>query len=180
MAQPAPYPSDLEDHITLPNDRVLHIRPLRRCEEGPVRELFSHLSPRTRYLRFLSPMPVLPDSVLSLIACVDYRRRLALLAELDTADGAEVVALGGFGAIDDGSAEVSLVVRDEWQQQGIGVAVAARVLQAAESRGFNRFVFHALWDNVGIRKLVGHVGHIVSSNTLRGVSEVSFVRRHAG
>jgi GNAT superfamily N-acetyltransferase len=122
-------------------------------------------------------MPMLPDSVLSLMTCVDYRRRLALLAELEIADGTEVVALGSFGAIDDGIAEVGLVVRDEWQRQGIGIALAARVLQAAEARGFNRFVAHTLWGNVVIRKLLNHVGDVLSTRTHQGVSEVSFVRR---
>jgi acetyltransferase len=177
MTQPAEYPSELEDHIRLPNQRLLHIRPLRPCDDGPIRELYSHLSPRTRYLRFLSPMPVLPDSVLSLMTCVDYRRRLALLAELDIADGTEVVALGSFGAIDDGTAEVGLVVRDEWQGQGIGIALAARVLQAAEARGFTRFVAHVLWDNGVIRKVLNQVGHVLSTRTHHGVSEVSFVRQ---
>jgi len=177
MTQPAAYPSELEDHIRLPNHRLLHIRPLRPCDDGPIRELFSHLGPRTRYLRFLSPMPVLPDSVLSLMTCVDYVRRLALLAELDIAGRTEVVALSSFGAIDDGTAEVGLVVRDEWQRQGIGIALAARVLQAAEARGFTRFVAHAFSDNVVIRKLLNHVGDVLSTRTHQGVSEVSFVRR---
>jgi acetyltransferase len=179
MTQSAAYPIELEDHIRLPNQRRLHIRPLRPCDDGPVRELYSHLSPRTRYLRFLSPMPmpVPPDSVLSLLTCVDYRRRLALLGELDVADGTEVVALGSFGAIDEGSAEVGLVVRDDWQRQGIGIALAARVLQAAEARGFTRFVAHVMSDNVMIQKLLNHVGQVLSMRTRSGVSEVSFIRR---
>jgi RimJ/RimL family protein N-acetyltransferase len=177
MTQPAAYPSELEDHVRLPNQRLLHIRPLRPCDDRPIRELFSHLSPRSRYLRFLSPMPVLPDSVLRHMTCVDYRRRLALLAELDIADGTEVVALGSFGAIDDGTAEVGLVVRDEWQRQGIGIALAARVLQAAEARGFTRFVAHVFWDNVVIRRVLNHVGHVLSTTTRHGVSEVSFTRQ---
>src|SRR5260221_6533084 len=119
MTQSTEYPSDLEDHIRLPNDWLLHIRPLRRSDDRLVRELYGHLSPRTRYLRFFSPVPVLPDSVLSLITAVDCRRRLALLAELEMGDGAEVVALGSFAAIDDGTAAVGMVVRDEWQRHSI-------------------------------------------------------------
>jgi acetyltransferase len=171
------YPDELEDYVTLANDRRLRIRPLRPCEEGPVRELYRHLSPRTRYLRFLSPMPVLPDSVVRLLTAVDYRRRLSLLAELETAEGAEVVALGSYGAIDDIRAEVGLVVRDDWQRQGIGTALAASVMRAAEARGFDRFVAHVLWENTVIRKLLHRVGDIVSTKTRDGVCEMSFVRR---
>ena len=165
------------DQIRLPNHRHLHIRPLRRGEDGPIRELYTRLSPRTRYLRFLSPMPVLPDSVLRLLADVDDRRRLALVVELDKADGGDVVALGNLGGIDDRSAEVALVVRDDWQHQGVGVALAARLLQAAEDRGYDRFVIDMLWNNPAIRKLLNRMGEIVSMNTRLGVSEVTFVRR---
>jgi GNAT superfamily N-acetyltransferase len=173
------YPGELEDCIVLANHRRLRIRPLRPCEEGPVRELYAHLSPRTRYLRFLSPMPVLPDSVLRLLTAVDYRRRLSLLAEFETAGRAEVVALGSFGAIDDNRAEVGLVVRDDWQHQGIGTALAARVMRAAEARGFDWFVAHVLSENTVIRKLLHRVGDIVSTKTHDGVSEMLFVRRRA-
>jgi len=179
MSDRTAYPVELEDHVMLANHRLLHIRPLRPCEDGPVRELYRHLSPRTRYLRFFSPMPVLPDSVVNLLTCVDYRRRLALLAEVETSSGADVVALGSFGATGDRRAEVGLVVRDEWQRQGVGLALACRVLRAAEARGFDRFVAHALWENTVIRTFLDRVGDIVSTKTWHGVSEISFVRRRA-
>jgi GNAT superfamily N-acetyltransferase len=177
MTESSVYPNKREDQIRLPNHRLLHIRPLRRGEDGLVNELFMRLSPRTRYLRFLSPMPVLPNSVLRQLADVDDRGRLALVVELDTADGGDVVALGNLGGIDDRSAEVALVVRDDWQHQGIGVALAARLLQAAEDRGYDRFVIDMLWDNPAIRKLLNHIGEIVSMTTHLGVSAVTFVRR---
>jgi GNAT superfamily N-acetyltransferase len=122
-------------------------------------------------------MPVLPDPILRLISCVDYCRRLALFAELDTRDGVQVVALGSFAGIDDNTAEVALVVGDEWQRRGIGIALAARLLLAAEARGFDRFVAHVLRENVAIRRLLNHVGVVVSTKSQDGVSEVCFIRR---
>jgi RimJ/RimL family protein N-acetyltransferase len=159
----------------------LHIRPVRRADEGVVREFFNRLSPRTRYLRFFSPMPTVPESILRAMITVDDRR-VALLAEVETAGGAEIVALGNFGAIDESRGEVALVVGDQWQRQGIGTAVARRVLRAAHARGFNRFVAHALWENRAIRRLLRHVGDIVSTETRQGVSGISFIRRrhHVG
>jgi acetyltransferase len=177
MTPAAVYPIELAGHLKLPNHRRVWVRPLRRCEGGVVRDLYDHLSPRTRYLRFFSQMPALPDSVVRLLTCVDYHRRLALVAELETADGAEVVALGSFAAIDEHRVEVGLVVRDEWQRQGIGVALAQRVLLAAQARGFDRFVAHTLWDNQVLRKVLNHVGDIISSTTRYGVSELTFSPR---
>src|SRR5262249_19964895 len=98
---PTDYPSDLEESVILPGRLTVRIRALRRGEEGLIRELYAHLSPHTRYLRFLSPMPTLPDAVLRLLAAVDYRRRLALVAEHNSAGGPEIVGLGSFGAVDD-------------------------------------------------------------------------------
>ncbi len=179
MTQSAAYPSELESHIELPNHQLLHIRALRRCDAGPVRELYQHLSARTRYLRFFSPMPSLPDSLLRLITCVDYRRQVALVAELSSEHGADVVAFGNFAANDEGTAEVALVVGDEWQRQGIGTILAAKLVDAATARGFDRFVANVLWENGTVmRKLIGHVGEVVSGSMQSGVLKLSFVRRH--
>ena len=140
LTGPAAYPSELEDTIVLPNCRVLRIRPLRRCEEDTLRELYDHLTHRTRYLRFFSQMPRLPDSVVRMLACVDYRRQLALVVEHDNGNGLEIVGLASFGAIDDGNVEVALVIRDDWQRQHLGTELGSRLLQAAEARGFHRFI----------------------------------------
>ena len=153
----------------------IHIHPPRRCDDRAVHEFFGRLGPRTRYLRFLTPTPV-PEFVLNLITSVDDCR-LALIAEVDSAEGTTVVAVGNLAAISDDTAEVGLVVGDEWQRQGIGKAVAMRVLEAAEARGFSRFVAHVLSENAVMRKLLDQVGVIVSTKTKYCVSEVSFVRR---
>jgi RimJ/RimL family protein N-acetyltransferase len=172
----ANYPTGLEDDLTLSDQRSVHIRPLRRCEDAAIRDFYAHLSPRTRYQRFFSPMPSLPDSVLKLLTAVDGQRRLALVAE-EGSGGGELVALASFGAVDEGRAEVALVVRDDWQHQHVGTALAMRVLDAAESRGFHRFVAHVASDNVAMRKILTHVGDVVSANASGGVSEIEFVRR---
>jgi len=170
------YPADLVSLITLPDNRRIRVRALRRCEEGPIRELFAHLSAQSRYQRFLSPMPALPDSLARQLACGDYQRRLAIIAQynFDTAEE-ETIGLGSFGAIDDATAEVALVIRDDWQRRHVGTELATRILQAAEARGFHRFVATVLHDNVAIRRLLGHVGQIVAGTSSGGVAELAFV-----
>jgi GNAT superfamily N-acetyltransferase len=102
---------------------------------------------------------------------------LALVAELEHADGGDVVALGNLCGIDDGRAEVGLVVADAWQRLGIGVALAARLLHAAEVRGYRRFVVYGLWDNPALRPLLKHLADVVSTTTRVGECEITFVRR---
>lgn len=173
---PVEYLPDLEAVLTLPNARRVRVRPLRPDEDGVVRELYSHLSWRTRYQRFFSPMPELPDSVLRLLVDVDNRSRLALIAHLD-GDPHEVIGMGSFGAIDACSAEVALVVRDDWQRQHLGTELAIRILEAASARGFRKFVTHVLWDNDAIRRILKNVGVVTSWRANGGVMEYVFARR---
>jgi len=159
------------------NHSRVRIRPLRKCDDHAIGEFFRHLSLRTRYLRFSATMRDLPDSLLQLIMSADQSRRLALVAESDIGDGAELVGLSECVAIDDHTAEVGLVVRDVWQGQGLGTVLATRTLLAAEAVGFDQFLAHVLLENVGTMRLLDRVGVVRSKKTRRGLSEVTFVRR---
>ena len=166
----------MTDIITLPDGRPIRVRALKRCEDRPVRDLLTHLSARSRYQRFLSPLPSVPDSMIHLLSCGDSRRQLTLVAEykFDTPEE-ETIGLGSFGALDETTAEVALVVRDDWQRRHVGVELASRILQAAETRGFHRFVATVLQDNAAIRRLLGHVGQVISGKFSGGVVELAFV-----
>ena len=176
VAELAEYSTMLNDRVTLSNRRRLLIRPLRRCEFNAIREFYARLTPRTRYLRFFSPMRELPDSLLHRLACVDDQCRLSLVAEDDaTSDGA-IVGLGSFDALDEGSVELALVVRDDWQRQRIGSVLVDRLLKAAEERGFHRFVANVLVENVTIQRLLRRVGQVVSTKASGAVLEFTFIR----
>ena len=165
------------DYVTLSNGRHVRIRTLRQGEEGPIRELWPHLSPRTRYLRFLSIMSVLPDSLVDQLISRDDGRTLAIVAEHDAEGQSVVVGLANLGAVDEVSAEVGLVVRDDWQRQRVGTELAMTMLRAANRRGFQRFIGHVLDENVAVRKLLKNIGVVVSSTLSGNVHELAFVPR---
>src|SRR3979409_1622693 len=87
------YPTELDAHLTLTDQRQVRIRAFHSREERPIRALQARLSPRTRYLRFLSPIPTLPDALVRRLACVAYRRRLAVVAEEEAPGCARLVAI---------------------------------------------------------------------------------------
>ena len=92
---------------------------------------------------------------------------------------AGVVALASFSAVDETTAEVAVVVQDDWQRQGVGTALVSTLLDAAEKRGFDRFVATIAADNSIIRRLLDRFGRVVASHTSLGVSELVFVRRRS-
>jgi RimJ/RimL family protein N-acetyltransferase len=112
-----------------------------------------------------------------MLACVDYVRQLALVAEHDNGNGSEIVGLASFGAIDDGRVKVALVIRDDWQRQRLGTELAGRLLQAAEARGFHRFIANIHSDNIATRRLLERFGDVVSTKISGSISEFAFVRR---
>jgi acetyltransferase len=172
----ASYPRELDGTIRLRHDLELAVRPLHPSDGEWIRELHRRLSPRTRYFRFFSVMPTLPEPLVTLLTAVDYHHRLALIAEARTPSAIEAVALASYSATeDDRAVEVGVVVRDEWQARGIGSALALRLVAAARTRGFDRFVAHVLLENVVGRRFIHRIGRVVSTRTQGGVAEVLFV-----
>jgi RimJ/RimL family protein N-acetyltransferase len=170
------YPVDLDAHLTLNDDRHVHIRALHRCESAPIRALHARLSPLSRYRRFLSPMPTLPESLVQRLSCVDHRSCVAIVAEDERNNDFDVVALASFSEVDEGVAELAIVVLDEWQGQGMGGALVERLLDAAEGRGFTRFVASVTSDNTPMRKLMDRLVRVTASRTSYGVSDFWFER----
>ncbi len=161
--------------VTLANGDRARIRPLRYLEDWPIRELHAHLSPQSRYLRYLTPMASLPEPLVRQFAAVDGWRKVALVAESEGVRN--TVAIGSFDAIDDATVEIALTVRDDWQRQRLGTEIARRLVDAAEARGFRRFTATFHTHNTAIRRLLDRVGVVVCSTFSGGVSEVTFVRR---
>ena len=159
---------------------TVRIRPLQAGDEPRVRRFFEQLTLHTRYLRFFSPVPGVPEALVRTLAAIDDERRLTLVAELDHERAGELVAVGNLVAVDERRAEAALVVADEWQRKGIGVEVVRRLLDAGERRGVEHFVVHGLWNNAAVRALLDRTADIVSTEMHSGVAEFTFVpRRHA-
>ena len=169
--------SEDTDNVFLLNGKQVRIRFLEEGEDRPIRELWPHLSPRTSYLRFLSILSSLPDSLLDRLISDKDRRSMAIVAEHETDGTPIVIGLANLGAVDDESAEVGLVVRDDWQRQHVGTELARTMMLAAERRGIRRFIGHVLAENVGMRRLLKNIGVIVSAKPDGNVQEIAFVRR---
>jgi acetyltransferase len=163
--------------VLLSNGKQVRFRFLEQGEDRPIRELWPHLSPRTRHLRFHSILSSLPDSLLCRLISDNERRSMAMVAEHDTDGTPIVIGLANLGAVDDESAEVGLVVRDDWQRQHVGTELARTMMLAAERRGICRFIGHILGENVAMRRLLKNIGVVVSAKPDGNVQEIAFVRR---
>jgi GNAT superfamily N-acetyltransferase len=134
------------------------VRPLNRANaEAAVDAVFAGLSPRSRYLRFHSPIPRLPASLRARLVDIDGRRHAAVVAEGDGPDGRETIGLAQVFGDGTGTADVAVAVVDAWQRRGIGRRLLAAVAALAEEIGYTELRGTVLPENVAMQRLARSV-----------------------
>jgi GNAT superfamily N-acetyltransferase len=131
------------------------IRMLRPGDRAAFLAGFEALSPESRYLRFFTAMPRLPDAALQRLLNTDGTDHAALAAwcrsGVDT-----IVGVARFIRLRTGgdTAEVAVVVVDHMQRRGIARLLLAHLADAARERGIRRFRAEVLSANHAVRALV--------------------------
>lgn len=178
MARPADYPGELEREIVLKDGSRLRIRPITPDDERRLSALYERLSRQTAYQRFFTVMRRLPPDWAHILANVDYRRRLALVAELQAGAEPELVAVARYEpAGEPDAAEVAFVVQDGWQNRGLGTILLHALLEAAGARGIRRFRAYVLSDNHRMLDLLTRFTEVRSRTLEQGVTELTFAAR---
>lgn len=124
---------------------LLRIKPLTPADAHYLVDLFEHMGPESRFLRFNlalpNPDPELVWSEARRMAEVDPERDGAWLvfADLPGQPNAPVAGVR-YVHLDDGSAEASLAVRDDMQRKGIGGELLRFLLEQARKNGVQRLV----------------------------------------
>lgn len=172
------YPWALIRPLELNDGAALRLRPIRPDDEPRLVELFHRLSPRTVYQRFFRAYDRLPDHWYHRFAHVDYRTRLALVAEQHEAGGPLLHAVARYEPGEaDGTTEIAIVVEDAWQHRGLGTLLLDALLAAAEARGLHRFTADVLADNRPMLRVLTRLGHIGRHDLEAGVLTIEFERR---
>ena len=172
------YPWALIRPLELDDGVALRMRPIRPDDEPRLVELFHRLSPRTVYQRFFRAYDRLPDHWYHRFAHVDYRTRLALVAEQQEAGGPLLHAVARYEPGEAGGAtEIAIVVEDAWQHRGLGTLLLDALLAAAEARGLRRFTADVLADNRPMLRVLTRVAHIGRRDLEAGVLTIEFERR---
>lgn len=174
------YPWMLVYPLELANGAALRLRPIRPDDEPRLVELFHRLSPRTVYQRFFRAYDRLPDHWYQRFANVDYRTRLALVAEEHEASRPLLHAVARYEPGDTaGTSEIAIVVEDSWQHRGLGGQLLDALLAAAEARGLHRFTADVLADNRPMLRVLSRLADVQRCEHYQGVLTIEFERRRA-
>jgi RimJ/RimL family protein N-acetyltransferase len=159
-----PAPRSRTDPITIrelvPGDRAL------------LAATFDRLSQRSRYLRFLTPLPALPERTLDALVDVDGSEHVALIA-LHRGECIGVVRYVR-DREDRGLADFAVTVADAHQGRGLGRRLIVALLDVAAASGLRALTFDLHPDNLVMRGLAGSLGARMRPHDglLRGVLPV--------
>jgi GNAT superfamily N-acetyltransferase len=141
----------------------VRIRPIGPADRARLAAGFEKLSRESRYHRFFTAMPELPERMLDRLVATDGWKHVALGAEVATDDPALAEGLGvaRFIRLDDAPdmAEVAVAVIDEKQGLGLGTLLLKALVEAARERGIRRFRAIMQSDNAAARALVAELAH---------------------
>jgi acetyltransferase len=115
------------------------LRPVKTTDGPLLLELLKKLSPSSVYLRFLSPMPDLPENLLHRFTHVDYKRDFGLVA-INFGNSIAIIGVSRYAYDPERERpELAVVVRDDWQGKGLRSILLTRVINIGRENGFSRF-----------------------------------------
>jgi GNAT superfamily N-acetyltransferase len=158
--------------IALRDGSRVRIRPIRRSDSELLLRGFRRLSPESRYWRFLSPMPELPEATVSYLTEVNHRDHEAIIALDEQCDEGVGVARYVRDPERPEAAELAVTVIDEWQGRGLGTLLLQAISLRAREEGITTFTALMLADNAEIMDLIEQLGTVRIIDRAAGPVEV--------
>jgi len=142
------YPEDLETYRTIKTGQEIRLRPVKISDEPLLKDFFYDLSDKSMYRRFISLRTDMPHERLQEYVVVDFSKGIVCLAELKENDNDKVVGLGQYDILESTQyAEIALIVRDTYQNQGIGEQIVTYLATIAKKQGLVGFTAEVLLEN---------------------------------
>ncbi|MBB5872356.1 acyl-CoA synthetase (NDP forming)/GNAT superfamily N-acetyltransferase [Allocatelliglobosispora scoriae] len=158
--------------VLLADGSTVHMRQIEPSDADAIVAMHGRFSDRTRYLRYFSPYPRIPQRDLDRFVTVDHADREALIIEV----GDEIIAVGRYERLgpDSEEAEVAFVVADAHQGRGIGSVLLEHLAAAAGPAGIKRFVAEVLPVNGTMVRVFSDAGYQVTREYADGVVHLTF------
>jgi acyl-CoA hydrolase/GNAT superfamily N-acetyltransferase len=141
------YPEEYEETAHF-GDVEVFFRPIKPSDEDLEREFFYSLSDESVYYRFFNIVKSMPHEKLQPLVNIDYRGEMAIAGFIGGPGEEEMIAIGRYKTDPaDNMAEIAFLVRDDWQQRGIGTFLFNKLTDIALKRGISGFKAEVLSQN---------------------------------
>lgn len=157
--QPAPAAGDLPCTRHLIKGARVELRPIRPDDLPLEADFVRHLSPESRYQRFMVTVNELPQAKLHRLTEVDQVRHVALVADVER-DGRPVqVGVARYIVDDTGTGcEFAIALDDGWHGSGLAGILMHALMQVARERGLQTMEGIVLASNTPMLKLARQLG----------------------
>jgi acetyltransferase len=147
------FPIDTREFV-LHDTRIVRVRPLRSSDRAIYERAVIDLSPRSRYLRFFTPIAKPSERLLDQMTRIDGHRHVAYVVL--TPD--ETTAVGVVRYVRTADApqvgEVAIAVADDWQGRGLGGQLLRHTVEHARLAGLESLDAITLRENGGVARLL--------------------------
>jgi acetyltransferase len=171
-----PYPSDLEERVTLRSGEEVTLRPIRPEDEAAHADFFDRLEREDLRLRFFNVVKRPEHDALVRFTQIDYDREMCFIGTRDGQDGAET--LGVVRAIadpDNERAEYAVIVRSDYKGTGLGYALMRKLIDYSRVRGIGALYGTVLSENKAMRDLAETLGFETTSGEDSSVVETELI-----
>jgi len=135
----------------LRDGQTVEFRPLLTSDEFDCRNFFYSLQEETIYYRFFYRMKVFSHEVVQRQwAGIDYRKNMSMLGLVHRGSHKEIIAIGSYADDKDNRAEVAFVVREDYQNFGIGTYLLDMLERIAKENNYVGFTASALRENAAM------------------------------
>jgi acyl-CoA hydrolase/GNAT superfamily N-acetyltransferase len=156
--------------LLLDNGTQVSFRSIRPTDEPHMRDLIYDLSQETIYYRFMSNQQRFTHRQIQDFVYIDHRKDVAIIGVVPEAHGEEIIAVGRYYLNQKtNKAEVAFVIRDGWQNNGIGSFMFRHLISIAKRNGISGFTAEVLRDNRRMQAIFNHSGYKVKSGVEEGV-----------
>ncbi|RJP78919.1 MAG: GNAT family N-acetyltransferase [Candidatus Zixiibacteriota bacterium] len=142
------YPESLETWRTTRTGLEIFLRPVKISDEPRLKDFFYSLSDQSLYTRFMTPRRDMPHERLQEFVVINYAKEMVILATVRQENREEIVGLGQY-AVDEPThtAEAAFLVRDDYQNRGVGGELVAYLIWLARKQGLLGLSAETLKDN---------------------------------
>ena len=172
------YPEDLETYRTTKTGLEILLRPIKISDEPLLKDFVYSLSDQSIYRRFISRRTDMPHEFLQKFVIIDYTKEMAIVAVIKHEEKEEIVGVGRY-FIDKNThtAEASFVVRDDYQNRGIGVELVRYLTYLAKRQGLLGFTAEVLVENKPMLHVFQNMGFDMEKRIDSGVYELKMMFR---